>query len=549
MSINSTNGERTQGSRFSIDELTAMNPDSQAPQHRFVWPNERIREVLGAMLTDPSLTPCLSFIKPDHFVDDSHKLIYRRLVAHVEQYKVLPTRAWLDAELNRELKERDEAVRLHYRGELSTIFEYYQNHPCVEAIRDSLQDFAIAHGTLGTLHKLADTVQKGKATHDVVTDLFRSQIDEIQRIKSAGTGANNACSLDELFSETETEYKWLVPNRIPAGKLMLIAGPSKRGKTTAVVQSYIELLYSGTMLGHSGEPFPFVYLDFENDTPYVKSMIIEPAMKGRDWTLLKEWFRMSNRQVTSTQRKLPEYITADYLRSLLAQYDRPTFVLIDSLRRAFGRTPGLKDNWEWSASAISSLLDPLGELSHLSGHTLSVIHHHNNDGRASGSTDLIAAPDVILDFQVVKSQSGLETNDRRIKLSGRLPASSPLLLTFEDGVYRYLGEGDEGASVKDEELSVAMMTRMVALVDEKGPLSGTEMIEALRPKNKNQLYKCANILKDQDVFCYQKKKYQLTPDYTSAWRKFQVKLGIKLPSTQSTSVSGEPYVPLAGNVA
>lgn len=532
----------------TLEGLVAQDPDKlQDPEdRRFLVDDDGQREVLGCLMRDLALVRKWSqFILPMHFVNEAHQVAYRCLTEFVAQHDTLPSKPQMRHAINKALGDRDS---LYYEGEFSTVWEYFRDTATTGSIDRMLYRFVDDGMMITGMYKVNDARMKGVAPEEMDW-LVEELLLKNRRGLRQGSSDNRLCTLDELFLETEQEYKWLVPNRIPAGKLMLVAGPGKKGKTTSLIHSFVDVVFNGKTLGEDAQPFNILYLDYENDTAYLKNIILGPVMQGRDWQELGKWLHISNRQVKTDHLKLQPHVTAEYLKELTGRYEGPVLVLVDSLRRAFGRTPGLKDNWEWSASVISGLLDPLSELAHKTGHTIAVIHHYNNDGRASGSTDLIAAPDVIWDFEVVRNGSGQETNDRRIKISGRLPYIEPLLLTFENNVYRYLGAGKEAVAAKKEETTFTLMEKVVTAL-EAGPKSGAALTDKLAVTNKNDVYKCLNILSDRGVVKKGTKEHHLAADYMDAWRKLLISCGYRdgtpggdcgmaAPSSPSPSLVGD----------
>jgi hypothetical protein len=504
-----------------LNKLIAQDPDRvETVTRKFAFDEDFVREVLGALLSRGDLMKHHHrLVKPDYFIDEAHQLIFRLARDHYDKYAGLPTKAYLMNSIKEELKGKEPAVVLYHTAELQVVLEYFKDIDLPVPVDEKLREFEETQEAHVGVMKIVAALKKGMSSADLDT-LISGIVERRQAIRNAHLEDTRLCTLDELFEETEDEYHWLVTDRIPAGKLGLVAGPAKKGKTTSVLHTAIDVIFDGEALGQKAEPFHILYLDFENDTSYLKNVILEPAMKGRDWKELGRWLHVSNRQVRSEHLKLQPYVTAEYVSRLVGQYEGRVLVLIDSLRRAFGRTPGLKSNWEWDASIINSLLDPLGEFCHTSGHSTWVIHHHNNDGRASGSTDLIAVPDVIWDFGVVG-----DSTERVVKIGGRMPYIEPLHLSFEDGKYKYLGAGKDGANAKRENKAVAIMTRIVSRLA-AGPLSVAEMTHD-GIAGRDALYAACRVLKEQSVVADDKKKLHLAADWMSQWKRYCSSLGVK----------------------
>lgn len=533
MSDNRRKGHRTEAEKARLlEELAKQDPDRQPLDLTIHCPESYYREILGVLFSNVEIAEkYLGKITHEHFPSEVHKHFMRGLTQHWERFGKLPSQAYLEKYFSDALSEKEEAYRLYSLGELHEITTYLDDHAVPEEIDFFLTDFLTEQQTKCDWQRYFEACKQPKITAEERTEIIRTTLENRERNK-AGNLKAELCDLDTFFSETDSEYRYLVPKRIPQGKLGVLAGPAKKGKTTCLIQSFIDLLYCGTFMGEQAEPFPFYYLDYENDTAYLKHCILNPAMENRDWTELKKWFRVSNRQVESKARKLPPYISPEFLDKLAKNLDQPGFFLIDSLRRSFGRKPGLKANWEWDAGQMSALLDPFSEWCHKpGGHSVAFIHHHNHDGRASGSTDILAVPDVLYDFEVVKAPgTGLETNQRRFKISGRISPSPPHLLDFEDGVYRYLGSGSEATERLANENIANTMAAVVRHLETDGPASGTALYDK-KLAGKRIIFDAIHQLEAGRVVAHDKsaKKYGLLPDYKPCWSEMVKKYGIVEP--------------------
>jgi hypothetical protein len=342
-------------------------------------------------------------------------------------------------------------------------------------------------------------------------------------IQHHGTAAD-LCDLDQFFALTDCEYRYFVPKRLPQGKLVVAPGPAKSGKTTCLLQSHADLVYTGQWWGEKADPFPLFYLDYENDSAYVRRCILDPVMRGRDWGELKKWLKVSNRQVDDPRFKLPEYITTAHLDRLAP--DQPAVFLIDSLRRAVGRTPGLKGDWEWSAATMNGILDPFSEWCHKSGHTVIFIHHTNHAGRSSGSTDIIAVPDVFAEFSKILLPNGDDTGRRKVSLTGRIDYTPPHVLDFPDGVYRYLGDSEQAKQQTEEETLAETLLKIVTHL-QTGNYSGVELVGMMPGSGKANVYAGLNKLMDEDIVVKAGKKRALADGYSKDWHKLKTDLGIR----------------------
>lgn len=501
--------------------LVALDPDRDAVDERMATSPEYQADILGVLLKDADvLARHVEYLRPCQFVSDAHQTIYKALSEHWGKYQALPTPAQLRQAITDATAGRDASVRVTYLAALTDITEYHSEYLSPAPVDAFLTRFIHETETKIDLHKLLATFKKGTAEEGDKSLLDMAA--KRERIRAGGAAKVEPLALDAFLRDTDSEYRYLVPGRIPAGKLAVAPGPAKGGKTTLLLQSFVDLVFDGEYWGVQATPFPFVYCDYENDTAYIKRCILDPVMRERDWRELSKWLYVSNRQVDHPAHKLPDYITPEHLGRLAAKFDRPAVFLIDSLRRAFGRKPGLKGNWEWEASTISGLLDPFSEWCHQSGHTVVFIHHTNHQGRSSGSTDIIAVPDVLYDFEIAKDTTGESSTRRRVRIGGRIDHTAPHSFEFTDGRYQYLGAGGE---VKQSTLALVMAD--VIRCYEAGDTYAATDLTGLLKHGRDKINDAVKQLKDAKLLVPAGRKLCLTEGWREIWHPLKVGYGIR----------------------
>lgn len=256
------------------------------------------------------------------------------------------------------------------------------------------------------------------------------------------------CTVDEFFSLTNSNFSWLVSDMLPFGKLHILGGPPKHGKTTFILQQAFQLMAT--------QPISVLFLDFENPSDYFKEFIFEKYVSNNQdlRNKLKKNFSISSREIEVAHLKLPNFIDIDYIDLIVKSYNKPVWVIIDSLRRAFNRTlihgKALPPQWERSEDVISTLLDPFVEYCHLKKNVnVSIIHHDNKAGVLSGSTDISGIVDCIWHFRREFTQLGERTNIAKIQMEGRGIPEEPLFYNFVDGCYKFIGNTNNMAETND----------------------------------------------------------------------------------------------------
>jgi hypothetical protein len=454
----------------------------------------------------------MELLKPSYFTNQAHEAICGLLFAYRREFGSRPPKAVLAEEIKSRWPE-DGKRQILYVGELEACcsLPVFQAR---EYLEKRLLAFAQEQAIKEAVSRFVDLLEQGK-----MDDPGGYWIEHGQKVKQLGAGAVAArlCSLEEFFGMNDTGYDWLIQGRLPKGFLMLLAGPSKGGKTVLILNIIARMLLDQFALGQTAYPAPVLYLDYENPLSYFRAKL-EQAAQPYSVSRLTPYLHVSNRQVTEEAVKLPPFVTTDYVRGLIDHY-KPGLVCIDTLRRAFGRKPGLPEHWENKQDVLDQLLTPFAELAHESKVSILFLHHHTHGGRASGSTEFLAIPDMLLDFERLLNHEGKPTRDVRLTVRGRLDvAIEPLYLSYEDGSYTYLGEGETYKLFKQEESAAVqrqVMQTMIAVLEGK-PCPKGELIPKVQERYQKDhgctiSAKAADLaykkLKDERIILYDERDY------------------------------------------
>lgn len=114
----------------------------------------------------------------------------------------------------------------------------------------------------------------------------------------------------------------------------------------------------------------------------------------------------------------------------------PTLVVVDSLV-AFANDRGIDEN----DAAMASVVQPLTDMAHATGTALVIVHHANKaHGKARGSTAIMGATDVVIEFFAPDEDA--DPTRRRVRSVGRVPLIRQYDLDFDGDSYRLL-DGDK----------------------------------------------------------------------------------------------------------
>ena len=242
---------------------------------------------------------------------------------------------------------------------------------------------------------------------------------------------------------------WIADDFLPFGNLMLFAAPSKAGKTVVWLWFMRCLMAKQNILGGlTHGPLPIMYLDFENARDYVFNYANTLAGDCREqFDQFVNYYTIAKHP--SGVGTLPDFLTTSWLSREVNElvkdrgYEGKGLILIDTLRGAFSRTPGIAPDWENSASGIGQLLRPIQSWCHQSGWSVVVMHHHNKMGKYSGSTEMLAASDLVCDMW--RDVDG-DKHESCYHVIGRLPnpiAKRYMSFDFANSRFVFLGTGSE----------------------------------------------------------------------------------------------------------
>jgi hypothetical protein len=420
------------------------------------------QEILSMLIHDCEFTrQAINLIKPRFFQDHAHELLCRLVFNYFQAYGKLPPKLTLDNDL---LELRGNDPRLyHYQGELEAVWEGYvagleSREACIAKIKTFAKEQLVRTSISKTLDDLPKITNHAQYFRDIA-NTFDSLADAYQPYSESFP------RLADLWG-LPCQDKWLIEGKLLEGRLTLMAGASKKGKTVALVQSLASMIMEGQAMGAvANKNAPVLWLDYEmhwHDLRRYLSWYIKDASPHR---LFSQFTYNCRSTLIEGKKPLPPALTVEYLQSVTK--GQPTgLIVVDPFRGAYGQTAGLAPNWENDATTIGKLLRPLADWCHDSGWAVVMIHHANKMGGTSGSTEFHAAVDCVWEFARIPEPSnfGKDSNMAEISIVGRMQQQEPIVLTFENNIYQFAGSLKDAKNQnknKDEKEIEYSLTRLL----------------------------------------------------------------------------------------
>lgn len=244
-------------------------------------------------------------------------------------------------------------------------------------------------------------------------------------------------TLTEMWAY-KSKSRILIPDMMISGTHTLFSGREKKGKTHWLTNFISDLLANGLVCGHSVDPLPILYLDWEMGIDLFKGYYLQgfPGVDDPLFTNADSNFNYYSRD----GGLLPSHLTTELLDEIIKEWKQPGIIINDTVRASFqgDKNVSKEPGWENQASTVGSVLRPITDWCHLSGWNLVSVHHHNKQGNYSGSTEFGASVDATWDF----CQYDSDESNRILKVIGR-GVSSSIKFHFEDGRYYLSQDKDE----------------------------------------------------------------------------------------------------------
>jgi hypothetical protein len=121
--------EKNKGKKLTPEQQAILDgligPDAEVKMN-MPWDENFQRRILDSLLVDEEfLFKSARFLKPDYWSTEPHVLIAKVLFVFYKQHEALPERFVIEKELLSRIKDKDDALKLLYRAELNTTYEFF----------------------------------------------------------------------------------------------------------------------------------------------------------------------------------------------------------------------------------------------------------------------------------------------------------------------------------------------------------------------------------------------------------------------------------------
>jgi putative DNA primase/helicase len=268
-----------------------------------------------------------------------------------------------------------------------------------EAVAASLT----AHGCAVRVVQLPGVPDKGDVSDWIAAGGTRDRLEELVRHAAIGTSGPRVYSLAELYADPELTRlpPLIVPRLAYQGRVTLLAGREKSGKSTLITAAAASVSAGDAFLGEATPGAVVLYLALEEHLGDV----------ARRFHL----FNADAQRVHVVPRL--EHGCAD-LRTLVDRY-RPSLLVVDTLAAlASGSVEDFNSAAQWLP-----LLNSLVALAHETNTATVLLHHASKaNGKYRDSTAIGGAVDMII--EVNDPEDVADPTRREVGVRGRLPGSN-----------------------------------------------------------------------------------------------------------------------------
>lgn len=187
--------------------LEQMTDDSIA-KPKFGWDDTFQRKLLGMLLTDQyMLVQAMDKIKPEYFSNEAHVIICKLLLNYFQEKKSVPEKWIMEQEFGQQIKDRDDTIKLHYKSELSCVYNYFvpgleTREYLIEKITHFAKVQAVKYAFGKSLEKMQEAPEE-EATWSYVYEQMRKAM-LVDR--SYAPGLEYFSNLDEMFRRMDDVF-------------------------------------------------------------------------------------------------------------------------------------------------------------------------------------------------------------------------------------------------------------------------------------------------------------------------------------------------------
>ncbi len=175
-----------------------------------------------------------------------------------------------------------------------------------------------------------------------------------------------ALDIDELFDLESEGLTWLIPELLPVGETIILAGSPKAGKTLLAFDAGFAIATGeSSFLGESVKQGKVLIVEADESLQSTKSKLLKRGIRRRDQGRIRVLPQWNITQMGALERQLEDF--------------RPDVVIIDSLRRIHHGSQVSENSAEF-ADTVYTLKETLARY----GASGILIHHSNKNSEAMG---------------------------------------------------------------------------------------------------------------------------------------------------------------------
>lgn len=237
-----------------------VNPDA-VDESTYKWDEDFQRELLGLLLNDRHfLLESLAIIKPNYFVNETHRHICKILFKHFDKYKTLPNKVQMINELNGVLDGKADEIKVLHIGEYNEIvLDYLPGMESRDYYRDKIVNFAKTQSLKQAFHKSLQVIKEDPESdatwgtiHTVLRDALNVEhnfdlgLDYFQTMKERYERMNQEVIMQDRFtSGFHAIDNSLTGGGLKRGEIGSWVGLSGTGKSLALKVATIANISKG----------------------------------------------------------------------------------------------------------------------------------------------------------------------------------------------------------------------------------------------------------------------------------------------------------------
>jgi len=230
------------------EELSKLVDTSADETNGYKWDEDFQRELLGLLLNDRHfLLESLAIIKPNYFVNETHRHICEILFKHFDKYATLPSKVQMTNELYGVLDGKADEIKVLHIGEYNQILlDYLPGMESRDYYRDKIVNFAKTQALKQAFHKSLQAIKEdpeSDATWETVHEVLR---DAMTVEHNFDLGLDYFQTMEERYERMNKEEE--MGDRFTSGFHAIDSALSGEGLKRGEIGSWVGLSGTGKSL-------------------------------------------------------------------------------------------------------------------------------------------------------------------------------------------------------------------------------------------------------------------------------------------------------------